>query len=63
VDKLIEAAKANRHGHRDALMVLLACRHGLRGAEVVDLRWEQVDFNQPSCTSGGPRTAHLPRIP
>jgi hypothetical protein len=23
VDKLIEAAKANRHGHRDGLMVLL----------------------------------------
>ena len=44
VDKLIEAAKANRHGHRDGLMVLLAYRHGLRAAEVVDLRWEQVDF-------------------
>jgi integrase len=39
VDKLIEAAKANRHGQRDALMVLLAFRHGLRAAEVVDLRW------------------------
>jgi integrase len=34
-----EAAKANRHGHRDALMVLLAYRHGFRAAEVVDLRW------------------------
>src|SRR5215467_16000577 len=44
VEKLIEAAKVNRHGHRDALMVLLAYRHGLRAAEVVDLRWEQVDF-------------------
>jgi hypothetical protein len=29
VEKLIEAAKANRHGYRDALMVLLAYRHGL----------------------------------
>jgi hypothetical protein len=38
VERLIEAAKANRHGHRDALMVLLAYRHGLRAAEVVDLR-------------------------
>jgi site-specific recombinase XerD len=37
VELLIEAAKANRHGHRDALMVLLAYRHGLRAAEVVDL--------------------------
>jgi integrase len=25
-------------------MLLLAYRHGLRAAEVVDLRWEQVDF-------------------
>jgi hypothetical protein len=44
VEKLIEAAKQNRHGHRDALMALLAYRHGLRAAEVVDLPWEQVDF-------------------
>jgi integrase len=39
VERLIEAAKSNRHGHRDALTVLLAYRHGLRAAEVVDLRW------------------------
>jgi type 1 fimbriae regulatory protein FimB/type 1 fimbriae regulatory protein FimE len=44
VEKLIEAAKQNRHGNRDALMVLLAYRHGLRAKEVVELRWEQVDF-------------------
>ena len=44
VERLIEAAKDNRHGHRDALMTLLAFRHGLRAAEVCDLRWEQVDF-------------------
>ena len=44
VERLIEAAKTNRHGYRDALMILLAFRHGLRAAEVVDLRWEQVDF-------------------
>jgi integrase len=45
VEKLIEAAKRNRWGHRDALMILLAFRHGLRAGEVVDLRWEQIDFN------------------
>jgi type 1 fimbriae regulatory protein FimB/type 1 fimbriae regulatory protein FimE len=44
VERLIEVAKNNRHGLRDALMVLLAYRHGLRAAEVADLRWEQVDF-------------------
>jgi len=44
VERLIEAAMANRQGHRDALMMLLAFRHGLRAAEVCDLRWEQIDF-------------------
>jgi hypothetical protein len=28
----IEAAKCNRYGHRDAIMILLAFRHGLRAA-------------------------------
>ncbi len=45
VERLIDAAKANRHGRRDALMFLLAFRHGFRATEVCDLRWEQVDFN------------------
>jgi integrase len=44
VEKLIETVRQKRYGHRDALIVLLAYRHGLRAAEVVDLRWEQVDF-------------------
>jgi integrase len=44
VERLIDAAKRNRHGHRDATMVLVTYRHGLRAAEVVDLRWDQVDF-------------------
>jgi integrase len=45
VEKLIEAAKDNRYGHRDATMILVAYRHGLRASEVCDLQWEQVDFN------------------
>jgi integrase len=45
VKKLIEAAKGNRHGHRDATMILVAYRHGLRASEVCDLQWEQVEFN------------------
>ena len=45
VDRLIEAAKGNRQGHRDATMILLAYRHGLRASEVCDLRWDQIDFN------------------
>ena len=45
VNRLIEAAKGNRDGHRDATMILIAYRHGLRASELVDLRWDQVDFN------------------
>ena len=44
VQRLVEAAKDNRWGHRDSTMVLLAFRHGLRASELVDLRWEQVDL-------------------
>jgi integrase len=44
VERLIEVAKHNRAGGRDALMILLAFRHGLRAGEVCDLRWEQIDF-------------------
>ena len=44
VGRLIEAMKGNRWGHRDATMVLIAFRHGLRASELVDLRWDQVDL-------------------
>jgi site-specific recombinase XerD len=44
VERLMEAAKGKRHGHRDATMILVAYRHGLRVSELVDLRREQVDF-------------------
>jgi len=32
-------------GHRDATMILVAYRHGLRVSELVDLRCDQIDFN------------------
>jgi integrase len=44
IAKLVEVAKKNRHGARDSLMVMMAYRHGLRAAELVDLQWSQVDF-------------------
>ena len=46
VEALMAAARQNRHGHRDATMILIAFRHGLRASEAVDLRWDQVDFNR-----------------
>jgi integrase len=48
VERLIEAAKGNRYGHRDATMILMAYRHGLRVSELVDLRWDQIDFDTAS---------------
>jgi integrase len=46
VEKLTDAAKGNRYGHRDATMILMAYRHGFRAAELVDLRWDQIDFTR-----------------
>jgi len=40
----MDAARSNRYGHRDATMVLLAFRHGLRASELCLLRWDQVEF-------------------
>jgi type 1 fimbriae regulatory protein FimB/type 1 fimbriae regulatory protein FimE len=46
VERLTEAAKANRWGQRDTTMILVAYRHGLRATELVDLRWDQIDFER-----------------
>jgi integrase len=64
VERLIEAVKANRCGYRDATMVLIAFRHGLRAAELVDLRWDQVDLEHAllhvrRVKSGSPATHPL----
>lgn len=44
IEQLMVIAKKGRYGKRDALMVLMAYRHGLRSVELVDLTWDQVDF-------------------
>lgn len=47
VDKLIAAAKQNgRYGQRDAAMILIAYRHGLRVSELIALKWSQIDLQQ-----------------
>lgn len=38
------ARKRGRYGHRDATMILLAYRHGLRVSELCAMRWDQVNF-------------------
>jgi type 1 fimbriae regulatory protein FimB/type 1 fimbriae regulatory protein FimE len=44
VERLLKATRSNRWAHRDATMILVAYRHGLRASELTDLRWDQVDF-------------------
>jgi type 1 fimbriae regulatory protein FimE len=44
IEKLIDAARSNRWGHRDATAILLAYRHGLRASELVALRWDDIDY-------------------
>jgi len=47
IDRLITAAKSlGRHGHRDATLIILAYRHGLRVSELVALRWDAIDLSQ-----------------
>jgi integrase len=64
VARLVEAAKGNRYGHRDATMILMAYRHGLRVSELVDLRWDQIDFDTANLAvrrvkKGSPSTHHI----
>ena len=45
VERLMAVSrKSSRYGHRDATMILLAYRHGLRASEVCDLQWHQVEL-------------------
>jgi site-specific recombinase XerD len=44
VERLIEAAKQNRSGHRDATAILVAYRHGLRASDLVALRRDDIDL-------------------
>jgi type 1 fimbriae regulatory protein FimE len=45
VEAMVQAArKTGRHPVRDAAIILLMFRHGLRTAELIALRWQQVDL-------------------
>jgi type 1 fimbriae regulatory protein FimB/type 1 fimbriae regulatory protein FimE len=46
VERLIEAARkrGKRYGLRDATMILVTYRHGLRVSELCSLTWDQIDF-------------------
>ena len=47
IEKLLEASKqVGRYGARDAAMILMAYRHGLRVSELIALKWSQIDLQQ-----------------
>jgi integrase len=46
LEKLMKAARNGRYGRRDATLMLLMVRHGLRVTEAIDLRWDQIDFSK-----------------
>ena len=53
VERLMDGArKYGRYGHRDATMILVAYRHGLRASEVCDLQWQQIELSE------GPHPKH-----
>jgi len=44
VEQLIAAARKRRHGHRDATLLLVMWRHGLRCSEAAALEWSAIDL-------------------
>jgi hypothetical protein len=52
VEKLIAAARGNRWGQRDATMILIAFRHGLRASELCELQWSDVAFETGNVIDG-----------
>jgi integrase len=62
VERLIKAAVGNRHGQRDATMLLIAFRHGLRASELTGLQWSDVEFEAATLhlrrAKGGSTTTH-----
>src|SRR5262249_8218448 len=46
LEKLIKASRKGRYGRRDATLMLIMARHGLRVTEAIDLRWDQIDFSK-----------------
>ena len=46
LDRLFAALKGNRHGHRDHMIALVTFLHGLRVCELINLRWDDIDWRK-----------------
>ena len=46
IERLMDCARKQSRGHRDATMILVAYRHGLRASEVCDLQWQQIELSE-----------------
>src|ERR1700733_7210458 len=62
VDRLMKAARGNRHGQREATMILIGFRRGLRVSELCDLQWASIAFETGSMhvrrAKGGEAATH-----
>ncbi len=55
IERLMKVAGKGRYGHRDATLILVAYRHGLRAVEICDLEWAQVELGRAA-------TLHVRRV-
>ena len=46
VERLMKAAKHGRYAQRDATLILIAFRHGLRASEIAGLEWSQIEWGR-----------------
>src|SRR5262245_11178379 len=61
VEKLISAAQKGRYGDRDATLILVPYRHGLRAVELAIWNGHRPNLTAPlHCTFAAPRTASRP---
>jgi integrase len=66
VERLMDTArKESRHGHRDATMILVAYRHGMRASEVCNLEWSQIELDawSSACPQSQERHTERPSHP
>ena len=60
IERLQDAArKRSRYGHRDATMILLTYRHGLRASEVCSFDGIRLNSMVADCMSAEPKAASI----